>query len=94
MPFDEHWTFKEKIQFMRPSKPLRYSISFANFKNTDLLNRNYLLKIRGPSLVVQWLIPKAGSLSSIPGQKPISHMPQLKTPCATTETCHSQINRH
>ena len=42
----------------------------------------------GTSLVVQWLglrAPNAGVLGSIPGQGTGTHMPQLKTPHATTK---------
>ena len=42
--------------------------------------------------MVQWLklcAPNAGALGCIPDQGTRSHMPQLKIPRATTETCHS-----
>ena len=50
------------------------------------------------SLVVQWLrllAPNTGGLCSIPGQGPTSFTPQQrsKTPCASTETQCSQINK-
>ena len=47
--------------------------------------------------MVQWLrlhTPNAGGLSSIPGQRPRSHIPQLEILHATTKTWHSQINKY
>ena len=36
----------------------------------------------------------AGDTGSIPGQGTRSHMPQLKTLCATAKTQHSQLNEY
>ena len=60
--------------------------------------------VRGTSLMGQWLrlcAPNAGGLGSIPGQGTIAHMlqlrvhmPQLKIPRATAQTCFGQINKY
>ena len=71
------------------TKILYVSWHGQKIKITKIFKKKYLAS----SLVVQrlrrQLLPSAGGLGSIPGQKTRSHMLQLKIPHATTKAQHS-----
>ena len=58
------------------------------------INTTYFNKIKGTSLVVQWLglcSPNAGGLGLIPGQGTKSHLSQLKSSHTVTKILHATI---
>jgi len=73
-----HKAAKKRSMLLQEEKKNVAGNSFNLF--THLSQCQLLRRLRGASLVVQWLIlcaPNAGDLGSIPGWE-ISHMPQLR----------------